>query len=172
MGRPSKYREEYAEQARVLCTTVGATDEELAVKFGVHVSRIKDWASRYPEFRAALKVGKGPADDCTERSLFQRANGFWVETEKIFVTKDGGVIRVPTREFYPPDTTACIFWLKNRRPDLWRDKHDFNVNGTLKHDHQLTINLATAETDEVQREYAEALGAAAQVQLLPPPTGR
>lgn len=27
-------------------------------------------------------------------------------------------------EHFPPDTTAMIFWLKNRQPDKWRDKRD------------------------------------------------
>jgi hypothetical protein len=39
------------------------------------------------------------------------------------ILQDKGVpIVVPFEQHYPPDTVACIFWLKNRRPDLWRDK--------------------------------------------------
>lgn len=31
-----------------------------------------------------------------------------------------------------PDTTAQIFWLKNRKPDKWRDKQDVQISGELK----------------------------------------
>ena len=169
-GRPTKYIEEYAEQARKLCK-LGATDPDLAEFFKVHLSTIWEWSTRHQAFSDAVKIGKDQANDCVDRSLYMKARGYFLDTEKVFCSQ-GAVTRVDTREYYPPDSTAIIWWQRNRRPDLWRERQDVNVSGSLKHDHQLTINLATADSDEIQREYAEALGAASQVQLLPPPTGR
>lgn len=56
------------------------------------------------------------------KSLYRRANGYDQPSEKIFCY-EGEVVRADTSTHIPPDTTAAIFWLKNRRPDLWRDKH-------------------------------------------------
>ena len=53
---------------------------------------------------------------CVERSLYHRANGYSYDAVKIFCSKDGKVTKVPYREHVPPDVTACIFWLKNRKP--------------------------------------------------------
>jgi hypothetical protein len=134
---------------------------------------------RYPEFSGAIKMNKGAPDDLVERSLFMKARGFWVTTEKVYHTpgqmgKNGQmgeptVTRVEVREYYPPDTAAAFIWLKNRRPALWRDKHEIVHSGDVNHSHRLA-DLTASPDDEVQREYAEALGAASQVQLLPPPS--
>jgi hypothetical protein len=61
----------------------------------------------------------GPAP--VEQSLYQRAVGYSLNSEKIFCNKDGEVTRVPIVEHVPPDVTAQIFWLKNRKPSEWRD---------------------------------------------------
>ena len=69
----------------------------------------------------SLKAGKADADDRVERSLYSRAVGYSFNSEKIFCNKDGEVTRVPIVEHVPPDVTAQIFWLKNRKPSEWRD---------------------------------------------------
>jgi hypothetical protein len=56
-----------------------------------------------------------------ERSLYERANGYSYDAVKIFCDKNGNVTKVPYVEHVPPDVTACIFWLKNRDPQHWRD---------------------------------------------------
>lgn len=119
-GRPTLYREEYARQAKVMCT-LGATDVELADFFQVSIGAINAWKGLHRSFADALKAGKEHSDDRVERSLYLRANGYTFDAEKIHVLKDGDVVRVPYREHIPPDTTAAIFWLKNRRPNQWRD---------------------------------------------------
>lgn len=119
-GRPSSYKPEYVEQAKKLCE-LGATDVEMADFFEVAVSTFYKWKNAHPEFSEALKVGKTAADERIERSLYAKAIGYTFESEKIFQFQ-GKIIRAPCREHVAPDTTACIFWLKNRRPDLWREK--------------------------------------------------
>lgn len=121
-GRPTGYKPEYAEQARKLCEH-GLTDDELADFFEVSTRTIYRWQSQFPEFCQSLKVGKDPADDRVERSLYHKACGYTFESEKIF-NYQGEVVRAKTIEHVPPDTTAAIFWLKNRRKEEWRDRHE------------------------------------------------
>ncbi len=127
------YRDEYAREAKKLCQ-LGATDRDLAEFFEVTTVTIWRWQARYPEFSAALNRAKDAADDRVERSLYSRATGYTFDSEKIF-NNDGEITRVQTTEHVPPDVTACIFWLKNRRPAEWRDKTDHD------HTHAHTLNL-------------------------------
>lgn len=120
MARPSKFKSEYVEQARKLCE-LGATDIELGDFFGVDRVTIWRWSQEHEEFCNALKAGKGSADERVERSLYARAIGYTHDAVKIF-NANGVPMVVPYREHVAPDTTAAIFWLKNRRPDEWRDK--------------------------------------------------
>lgn len=120
-GRPTKFKPEYIGQAEKLCK-LGATDEDLADFFGVSIRTIANWKSEHPEFLQALKAGKDEADDRVERSLYQRAVGYSHDAAKIF-QNGGEPVIVPYREHFAPDTTAAIFWLKNRRPTEWRDRH-------------------------------------------------
>lgn len=126
-GRPPTYKPEFAEQARKLCT-LGATDEEIAKFFEVCVRTVYRWKHDHDAFCQALKAGKAQADDRVERSLYHRALGY--QHEDVHVSNYQGEITVtPLVKYYPPDTTAGIFWLKNRRPDEWRDKQDHEHTG-------------------------------------------
>ena len=120
MARPSKYKQEFIKQAEKLCM-LGATDIEIADFFEVNVATLYRWKNEQPKFCESLKVSKAIADDRVERSLFARASGYEHEEVDIRVVMNE-IIQTPIRKFYPPDTTACIFWLKNRRPEEWRDK--------------------------------------------------
>ena len=123
-GGVCKYRPKYAQMASKACAA-GFTDRELAELFGVGESTINKWKLDHVEFAGALKRGKFPADERVERSLFQRAIGYTYDTVKIL--KPAGTtepVIVPYRQHVPPDVTACIFWLKNRRPDEWRDRQE------------------------------------------------
>jgi hypothetical protein len=119
-GRPSKYKEEYAEQAKKLAEH-GFTDEEMADFFKVCVSTLYLWKTKHIQFSDAIKIGGSPCDDRVERSLYQRATGYIIKSEKVF-NASGTVLRAETFEHIPPDTGAAIFWLKNRRKEQWRDK--------------------------------------------------
>jgi transcriptional regulator with XRE-family HTH domain len=120
MSDRSAFRPEFVDQARKLAE-LGATDEEVAEFFEVERRTIYRWKHSKPEFAAALKTGKEAADDRVEHSLYRRALGYSHEAVKISIS-DGQEIITPYVEHYPPDTTACIFWLKNRRRAEWRDK--------------------------------------------------
>lgn len=128
-GRPSKYKEEYAEQAYKLCL-LGATDKELADFFNVQESTINYWKLHQVGFSESLKSGKDGADAVVASKLFQRAIGYEHKEDKIF-NNEGEPLIVPTIKHYAPDTTACIFWLKNRQSAKWRDKTDHEHSGSL-----------------------------------------
>ena len=129
MARPSKYKPEYVEQAAKLCA-LGATDIEIADFFGVDARTLYRWKGEYPEFCQSLKISKEIADERVERSLFARANGYEHDEVDIRVVKDR-IVKTPIRKFYPPDTTAAIFWLKNRKPAEWRDKQELEHSGAV-----------------------------------------
>lgn len=137
-GRPSKYSSGFVEQARKLCQ-LGATDQEIADFFEVEVRTIYRWKADHDDFCQALKAGKAIADERVERSLYQKAIGYEQEEVKIFMPAGAeGPVYAPYRAKLAPDTTAAIFWLKNRRPDLWRDKTEsHNVNVGVTHEQWL-----------------------------------
>jgi len=120
-GRPSSFKPEFVEQAKKLCL-LGATDVDIADFFQVAVSTIYKWKHDHPEFSEALKSGKDSADERVERSLYHKAIGYTYDAVH-FSSFQGSVTATPYREHVPPDTTAAIFWLKNRRSKDWRDVH-------------------------------------------------
>lgn len=129
-GRPTKYKPEFCKQAAAL-SRLGATDREMAEFFEVNETTFHLWKTTHPEFSKSIKLAKAAADKRVERSLYQRALGYSHDAVKIFCDKDNGVTQVPYVEQYPPETTACIFWLKNRKPEVWRDRKDVEVKGSL-----------------------------------------
>lgn len=128
MARPTKFKPEFTEQARKLAN-LGATDREAAEFFDVTESTLYLWKHTHPEFSEALKVGKDQADARVEQSLYRRALGYTHDAMKIAVNADGKITEVPFVEHYAPDTTAAIFWLKNRKPGEWRDVKAQEVSG-------------------------------------------
>ena len=130
-GRPTKYEEDFARQAESLCK-MGATNAELADFFKVSIRTIERWSSQNEAFCRALKAGKAEADNRVERSLYERAVGYSYDSEIVKINADGAVHRAETREHVPPDTTAAIFWLKNRDPKNWRDKRETDLNHGVK----------------------------------------
>jgi len=111
----------------------GLTDAQIAAKIGINVCTLYDWQNRFPDITNALKRGKAPVDDEVEMALLKRARGFTTTETIEEITTSGEKddfgnykvkerhIRKITREI-PPETAAGIFWLKNRRPEKWRDK--------------------------------------------------
>lgn len=128
-GRPSSYKPAFVKQAEKLCF-LGATDVEIADFFEISISTLKKWKAAHPEFVASLKLGKEAADERVERSLYHKATGYTYDAVKI-LQYEGNPVIVSYREHVPPDTTACIFWLKNRRAQDWRDvqRHEHGAPG-------------------------------------------
>jgi len=100
----------------------GLTDEQMAEKMGIVPSTLYDWKNKFPKISEALKKGKEIVDIQVENALLKRALGYDYQEERVERSDKDGVKVIQTLKHVPPDTTAQIFWLKNRRPDKWRDK--------------------------------------------------
>lgn len=100
----------------------GLTDEQLAEKMDISRSTLSDWKNKFPDISDALKKGKEVVDIQVENALLKRALGYDFQEERVERSDRDGAKVVKTVKHIPPDTTAQIFWLKNRRPDRWRDR--------------------------------------------------
>ncbi len=124
-GRPTLYKPEYNKLAYKFCL-LGATDEDMATFFEVAESTINNWKNEYPDFLDSIKKGREIADANVANRLYKRAIGYIGKTTK-FATFEGKITdEKEYEEYYPPDTTAAIFWLKNRQPHKWRDKREYS----------------------------------------------
>jgi hypothetical protein len=103
-GRPTSYKPEFNALATNYCL-LGARDTQLAEIFGVNLDSIYEWKKQHPGFSEAIKSGRENADAKVARSLYRRA-------------LEGSDV-------------ACIFWLKNRRPEDWRDQRDLRHSGMI-----------------------------------------
>jgi hypothetical protein len=125
-GRPTKFDPKMLVRVTKLCD-LGATDAEIAEFLEIDISTFYRWKAENTAFCEAIKTSKVAADERVERSLYQRATGYRQNAVKIMTVSDGSgegshIEHVDYVEIVPPDTTAAIFWLKNRRPAEWRDK--------------------------------------------------
>ena len=145
-----------AEVARKCCER-GMTDNEMADILGISLATLYRWKLDHPAFARVFKLGKAAADDRVERSLYSRAVGYDYIAEKAAMTRHGQKT-MRYRAHIPPDTAAAVWYLKNRRPDRWRDAH--------RHEHVATpydhIENA-AELRALLTKQAQALG------LIAPP---
>lgn len=118
----------------------GLTDEQIAANMGIGYSTLQTWKSKYQDIRDTLKRGKEVIDRQVENALLKRALGYrYKETTRELVTdKETGyselvVTKIVEKEVVP-DTTAQIFWLKNRKPEEWRDKRDVDSKVEIESD--------------------------------------
>jgi len=153
MARPSKYDPEQHPQWAEGLAKLGKTEAEIAVEFGVNVDTITNWKKSHPEFLVSLKVGKSAADVKVEASLYKRALGYDLDVLETTEYPDGGLQVKKTTKHIAPDTTAQIFWLKNRKPDEWRDKQQTEITG--KDGGPILLNNLSDE--EVERRAREIL---------------
>jgi hypothetical protein len=126
-GRPTAYKPEYCELAHNYCL-LGATAEELAGFFGVTRGTINNWIATIPEFATALREGRDLADARIARCLYKRAMGYDHKVKRITECR-GDEKTVTTELHFPPDTHACIFWLRNRRRRNWNPRAEVLTEG-------------------------------------------
>ena len=113
----------------------GLIEKQIAKNMGVAYSTLKLWKTKFPKLVEALAKGKEVVDREVENALYKRALGYWVTETKTTTLADGSVRTEETHRHIVPDTTAQIFWLKNRKPDQWREKNDLTLtpsNGVLE----------------------------------------
>jgi hypothetical protein len=145
------FKPEYTEEVEELCK-LGVTDKDLCLFFNVSMKTLYNWKKNHPVFFGSLSRGKQEADKNVASTLYRNAVGYDyyedypMKLKKETIHADGTktvevfvkIIQLKKRKH--PDTTAQIFWLKNRRPDLWRDvrksehehKTDADTYGTLR----------------------------------------
>ena len=123
----------------------GLIEIEIAKKLGVSMSTLSKYKLEHMELVEALKRGKEVIDYEVEQKLLKRAMGYDYNEKKTVIDPDGGITTTNTIKSVIPDTTAQIFWLKNRKPKEWRDKRDIEMSGTL--DNTVTIKIDGEEFD-------------------------
>lgn len=128
-GRPSKFDQGLIDKMVELATK-GATDDQIAEALGVASSTFRLWKGKVGGLSAAIKKAKNISDELVEASLYRRATGYSHPAVKAFLDKESGtILTTEYTEYYAPDTLACIFWLKNRQPDKWREKRVHEHSG-------------------------------------------
>jgi hypothetical protein len=168
-GRHSQLDPKFIRRAELACRA-GFTDRELAELFDVSLSAIQKWKRQREEFRNALKVGKAEADNRVERSLYERANGYSYDAVKIFMPAGAKKpVYAPYVEHMPPDVTACIFWMKNRMPERWRDMQnvDHVLGKYIISDRPMTIEQWAAERATVVNEVIDDTASESVTPALP-----
>jgi hypothetical protein len=139
-GRPTLYKPDYAQQAHEHCLH-GATNAGLAALFDVAPRTIDSWIAGNAEFAQAVRQGRAAADAQVARGLYERAVGYDRTVERM-VLHQGQERMVAGTVHYPPSVGACIFWLRNRRPDLWGNRRP--VDPANKKDHDWVTDLDAA----------------------------
>lgn len=118
----------------------GLTNEQIANNMGINASTLYDYINKFDKISNALKKGKEVVDFEVENALLKKALGYNVPVRKAFKIKEvlyeqGKRIKETEKIEYadeevhiPADTTAQIFWLKNRMTRQWRDKIEVEAN--------------------------------------------
>lgn len=126
----------------------GLINEQIAANMGITRKTLQEWAIKYSDIGDALKKSKEVADRIVENSLFKRATGYNAQVRKVFKCKKVEYDPITGRRIgeieelkegieevhIPADTTAQIFWLKNRKPGVWRDKVSTEENLQVESD--------------------------------------
>lgn len=121
-GRPPVYDPEYHPEMAMDLMLLGKTLEEIAKVFRVDEATVYRWKNEHPEFCEALNAGGVVADAKVARSYYSRAIGYTFDKAHAFVDRHGEEHVITVREKLHPDPGAALNWLKNRQPDLWREK--------------------------------------------------
>ena len=100
----------------------GLTDEQIAKNIGINRTTLYDWKKKETNIADALKKGKEVIDFEVENALLKKALGYTITIKEEKLDKDGCVHTLEKDVHIPPDTTAQIFWLKNRKKEQWREK--------------------------------------------------
>ena len=157
-GRPSRYKQDYDEQARKLCL-LGATDKELADFFGVTETTVNNWKKAHQSFFESIRAGKTVADMEIANSLYKSAQDRLIPAYQAFKTrnvtydKKGNkieteqveVVEVP--QAVPANDRAIKFWLMNRQPSKWRDKQEPTEEESNDHIVQVTVVRKNQDDD-------------------------
>lgn len=125
----------------------GLTDKQVAHNMNIAESTLHEWKKKYSVLSESLKRGKEVVDRQVENALLKRALGYEFKETTQELTEDGmRVTKVITKQ-QTPDTTAQIFWLKNRKPQEWRDKQETEISGHIRTDKLDSILTQLSDDD-------------------------
>lgn len=114
----------------------GLTDEQISHNMGCNIRTFYVWKKNHPQIDAALRTGKDVVDIQVENALFKRAIGYdYEEVKTVIETMPDGEKRQRaerTRKHVAGDVTAQIFWLKNRKQTVWRDRRETQLSGSVE----------------------------------------
>lgn len=134
----------------------GLVEEQIAANMGIAVSTLNVWKNSYIEISESLKRGKEVIDRQVENALLKRALGYKYEEVKTEEWEDseGNPVekKTTTVKEVIPDTTAQIFWLKNRKPAEWRDKQNIEHSGGVNV-RSVYENMSEEELMELAKKY-------------------
>lgn len=135
----------------------GLTEEQIAANCGVNVKTLWDWKSKFDPICNAIKKGKEVVDYEVENALLKRALGYEYQEERVEHSDKDGYKVIQTIKHVPGDTTAQIFWLKNRRPDKWRDRRETSTFNEQEQADAVRVFLAavTPREEDLEALYAE-----------------
>lgn len=130
----------------------GLTDEQIASNIGIGTTTFYTWVDRFPVIRESLKKGKAPVDFEVENALYKRAVGFEYEETETLIEEVNGETKKKVKRIKRtalPDTSAIIFWLKNRKPEQWRKMNPTVENKLKAETEKLLKEAQSLETNEV-----------------------
>src|SRR5262249_45489195 len=139
-GQPTKYNADWMPRlAKFMCER-GAIQSELADAFNASTRTIQNWLNRHKELHDAVQINADVFNPRVERALAERAIGFFVTLREEYTDEKGHVVPAQ-RQYYPPDPTSMIFFLKNRMRDRYRDTHNVDTTVRLKSSDELRIEI-------------------------------
>lgn len=130
----------------------GLTDEQIASNIGIGTTTFYTWVDRFPVIRESLKKGKAPVDFEVENALYKRAVGFEYEETETLIEEVNGETKKKVKRIKRtalPDTSAIIFWLKNRKPEQWRKLNPVIENKLKAETEKLLKEAQSIETEDV-----------------------
>lgn len=133
----------------------GLTDKQISHNIGITEQTLNIWKRSYPSFFESLKKGKEVVDIEVENALLKRALGYeYTETKTEEYIVEGVPVKRITKTVKEviPDTTAQIFWLKNRKPGQWRDKQDIEHSGAVNV-RKVYDEMSEEELKELAKKY-------------------
>lgn len=146
-GPKGKFNEKVRE-AFLRLIKEGKTEDEIGNILGVTRRTLNNWKGKHSDLLYAVREARQVADQLVEASLYSRALGYSHPETKTFM-HEGCIITEDITKHYPPDTTAAMFWLRNRQPKRWREKTEGDVN--------VNNNFNTLTDEQLEAKIAEKL---------------
>lgn len=129
----------------------GLIDKQIAQNIGVSERTFTDWKKKFSSISSALKKGKEVVDRQVENALFKSAIGYEYTEVTEELTENGMEITKKVTKQVAPNPTAAIFWLKNRKPDEWRDRKETQISGEMSVSNPFT-NLSEEELRRLAKD--------------------